>query len=97
MAAVNRLAWSAKVLHWFTGDKSFARAIVQIGVFVDPELPDVPMLSDLAKPKDKPLVAFMASAGAPLGRGLTLVQEGIATLRTAYDAMNADPAFAAEL
>ena len=80
MAAVNRLAWSAKVLHWFTGDKSFARAIVQIGVFVDPELPDVPMLSDLVKPKDKPLLSFMASAGGPLAAvwpfSARCVQEG---------------------
>jgi len=66
VAAVNWLAWSAKVPHWFTGNKSFARAIVQIGAFVDPDLPDVPMLSDLVKPKDKPLLAFMASAGGPL-------------------------------
>ena len=101
MAAVNWLAWSAKVLHWFTGDKSFARAIVQIGAFVDPDLPDVPMLSDLVKPKDKPLVAFMASARGPWPRSgpspPTVYKKVIATLRTAYDAMNADPAFAAEL
>ena len=100
MAAVNWLAWSAKVPHWFTGDKPFARAIVQVGAFTDPDLPDVPMLSDLVKPEDKPLVAFMSSAGA-LGRGLALPpgvdKKIITTLRKAYDGMNADKAFAAEL
>jgi len=99
VAAVNWLAWSAKVPHWFTGNKSFARAIVQIGAFVDPDLPDVPMLSGLVKPKDKPLVNFMASADG-LGRGQALspgvYKKVISTLPTAYDAMNADPASAAE-
>jgi len=100
MAAVNWLAWSAKVPHWFTGDKPFAKAIIQVGAFKDPDLPDVPMLSDLVKPEDRPLVAFMSSAGA-LGRGLAVPpgvpKKVIATLRKAYDAMNADPDFAAAL
>jgi len=100
VAAVNWLAWSAKVPHWFTGDKPFTRAIVQISAFVDPDLLDFHMLSDLVKPEDKPLMAFMASAGG-LGRGLALppsvYKKAIATLRTSYDAMNADSAFAAEL
>ena len=100
MAAFNWLAWASKVPQWFTGDKPFARAIVQVGVFTDPNLPNVPMLGDLVKPKDKALVDFVASAGA-LGRGLTLPPgvdpRIVATLRKAYDGMNADKEFAAEL
>ena len=99
-ASFNWLAWASKVPHWFKGDKPFARAIVQVGAFTDPDLPDVPMLGDLVNEKDKPLVAFMSTAGA-LGRGLTLppgVDPRIVTiLRKAYDGMNTDKAFAAEL
>ena len=100
MAAFNWLAWASKVPHWFKGDKPFARAIVQVGAFTDPDLPNVPMLGDLVTAKDKPLVDFMSTAGA-LGRGLTLPPgvdpRIIATLRKAYTAMNSDKAFAAEL
>lgn len=100
MAAFNWLAWDSKVPHWFKGDQPFARAILQVGVFKDPDLPNVPMLTDLVKPEDRAVVDFVASAG-PLGRGLTLPpgvkKDVIATLRKAYSAMNADPAFAAEL
>ena len=100
MAAVNWLAWSAKVPHWFTGDKPFAKAIIQVGAFKDPDLPDVPLLSDLVKPEDRAVAAFTSSAGA-LGRGLTLPpgvnKQVITTLRKSYDGMNADPAFAAHL
>jgi tripartite-type tricarboxylate transporter receptor subunit TctC len=100
MAAFNWLAWDSKVPHWFKGDKPFARAVLQVGVFKDPALPDVPMLTELVKPADKAVVDFIASAG-PLGRGLTLPpgvrKDVIATMRKAYDGMNADPAFAAEL
>ena len=100
MAAFNWLLWDSKVPHWFKGDKPFARAIVQVGVFKDPDLPDVPMLTELVKPEDRAVVDFIASAG-PLGRGLTLPpgvrKDVIATMRKAYDGMNADPAFAAEL
>ena len=99
MGAFNWLDWASKVPHWFKGDKPFARAIVQVGVFKDPDLLDVPLLSDLIKPEDKAVVDFIASAG-PIGRGLTLPpgvrKDVIQTLRKAYSAMNADAAFAAE-
>lgn len=100
MAAFNWLAWDSKVPHWFKGEQPFARAILQVGVWRDPDLPNVPMLTELVKPEDKAVVDFIASAG-PLGRGLTLPPgvkgDVIATLRKAYSAMNKDAAFAAEL
>lgn len=100
MAAFNWLAWSSKVPHWFKGKKPFARAILQTGFFKDPDLPDVPMLIDLVAKKDRPLVGFLASAG-PIGRGLAyppgVKSATVETVRTAYNKMNADPKFAAEL
>jgi len=102
MAAFNWLAWASKVPHWFKGEKPFARAIAQIGIFRDPDLPKtVPMASELVSdPLDKKVVQFLGVAGL-LGRGLALppgVDMGtVKILRTAYNKMNADPAFAAEL
>ena len=102
MAAFNWLAWASKVPHWFEGDKPFARPIVQIGVFRDPDLPEsVPMISDLVTDEmDRKAVDFIKVLGL-LGRGLALPPgvdpETVKTLRSAFDKMNADPEFAAEL
>jgi len=106
MSSPNWLAWNSKVPHWFTGPrdggkgKPFAVAVLQNGFFKDPALPNVPMLTDLVSDKDKPLARFLASAG-PLGRGLALPpgvdKKIVAAARTAYNKMNADKAFAAEL
>jgi hypothetical protein len=99
-AAYNWLAWSSRVGHWFKGDKPFAKPFLQAGLSPDPDLPDVPLLGKLVKPADKPLVDFVSTNGS-LGRGL-IAPPGtpmamITTLRKAYDAMNADPAFKAGL
>lgn len=100
MAGFNWLAWASKVPHWFKGDKPFARPIVQIGFFVDPALPNVPKLGDVVDAKYKKAVAFLASSG-PLGRGLALPpgvpDKFVGPLRAAYDSMNADKTYAAEL
>ena len=101
-ASFNWLAWSSKVPQWVPGDKPFARAVLQVGIFRDPDLPaDVPMLGDLVSdPMDKAVVRFIAVAGL-LGRGLALPpgtpESAVATLRAAYDKMNADPGFSADL
>ena len=102
MAAFNWLAWASKVPHWFEGDKPFARPIIQIGVFRDPDLPkSVPMISDLVTDEmDRKAVDFIKVLGL-LGRGLALPPgvdpETVKVLRAAFDKMNADPEFAAEL
>ena len=100
MSAFNWLAWSSKVPHWFEGDKPFAKAFVQAGVWKDPDLQDVPMLEDVVPEEYKAGAKFLGTLG-PLGRGLALPPGVpnlvIGPLRTAYDKMNADPAFAAEL
>ena len=98
----NWLLYSSKVPHWFTGDKPFARAIVQLGVFLDPDVPkSVPLLSDLVNdPLDKAAIEFVSVAGL-LGRGLVVPpktsKSNIAMLRAAYDGMNSDADFKAEL
>lgn len=102
LSMYNWLAWSSSVPHWFAGDKPFARIVLQLGAFRDPDVPkDVPMMSELVtSDEDKKTVAFIASLGV-LGRGLALPPgvpaDVVKTLRASYDAMNADPAFAADL
>ena len=100
LTAPNWLAWSSKVPHWFVGKKPYAKPILQNGYFKDPNLPNVPMLTDLVKPEQKPLASFLASAGV-LGRGLVLPPGApkflVKPLRTAYDNMNADKRFLKEL
>jgi tripartite-type tricarboxylate transporter receptor subunit TctC len=100
LTAPNWLAWSSKVPHWFVGKTPFAKPILQNGYFKDPNLPNVPMLTDLVTPEQKPLASFLASAGV-LGRGLVLppgVPEYLVKpLRSAYDKMNADNKFLKEL
>ena len=101
-ASFNWLAWSSKVPQWFKGDKPFAKAVLQVGIFRDPDLPaDVPMLGDLVKDKmDKAVVNFIAVAGI-LGRGLALhpgaSDDAVKELQMAYDKMNADQGFASDL
>lgn len=100
MAGFNWLAWASKVPHWFRGSKPYAHPIVQIGHFLDPDLPGVPKLGDVVAPKYKKAVAFLASAG-PLGRGLALPpgapNKVVGPLRASYDDMNRDKAYVAEL
>lgn len=42
-SAFNWLFWKSKYERWFQGDKPFARAVLQLGHFKDPELPNVPI------------------------------------------------------
>lgn len=104
-ASFNWLAWSSKVPQWFKPDKDgkvFAKAVLQVGIFRDPDLPaSVPMLGDLVKDKmDKAVVNFIAVAGI-LGRGLALhpgaSKDAVKTLQMAYDKMNGDQTFASDL
>ncbi len=91
------LSWKSAKEKWFK--EGFAKAVLQIGVTKEKDLPDVPMLSDLVTGEDKKIVNFMASMG-PIGRGLVappgVPQDRIAFLRAAFDKTVADPAFAAD-
>jgi len=95
----NWLAWSSIVPHWFKEGKEFAVPIMQLGHFKDPDLPNVPMISDLVDPKYKAMIAFMATHGL-IGRGLAFppkVPKKLAKqLRTAFDKMVNSKAYKAE-
>ena len=98
----NWLAWNSKVPHWFKKDKDgkiFAKAIMQTGVYRDPDLPNVPMLKDVVADKYKPIVEFMAPLGI-IGRGLALPpgapKKLVEPLRAAFAKMVVDPAYIAD-
>ncbi len=99
-ASFNWLAWNSIVPHWFVKGREFATPILQVGHFNDPALPGVPMLKDLVKPEDRPIVEFLGAHGI-IGRSLAfppgVPKWLIKPMRAAYARMNADPTFAATL
>lgn len=98
-SAFNWLFWKSKYERWFQGDKPFAVAVLQLGHFKDPELPDVPMMKDVVDPKYKPVLQFIGSLGL-IGRGLAAPpgtpQGAIDVMRTAWEKMVKDPTFLAD-
>ena len=98
-SAFNWLFWKSKYENWFQGDTPYARAILQLGHVKDPELPNVPMMSDIVDPKYKPVLKFIGSLGL-IGRGLAAppgTPEGaIKVMQTAWEKMMKDPAFIAD-
>ncbi len=95
----NWLAWNSKVPQWFKKETEFAVALMQTGVFIDPDLPKVPMLKDHVSAKHKPIVEFMAALGI-IGRGLALPpgapKKLVKPLRAAFAKMVADPSYLAD-
>ena len=95
----NWLAWSSIVPHWFEKGKEFAVPLMQLGHFVDPDLPNVPMMINVVDDKYKAMIAFMATHGL-VGRSLALPpgvpKKLVNPLRTAFDKMVNDPAYKAE-
>jgi tripartite-type tricarboxylate transporter receptor subunit TctC len=98
-AAFNWLFWKSKYQRWFEGDKPFARAVLQLGHFKDPELPNVPMMKEVVDPKYKPVLQFIGSLGL-IGRGVAAPpgtpQGAINVMRTAWEKMIKDPTFHAD-
>ena len=92
--SVTWLAWKSAHEDWFKN--GFAKAMIQIGVEKEEDLPNVPMLSELVTGDDKKIVNFMATMG-PIGRGLTVPpgvpQDRIDFLRAAFAKAVADPNF----
>lgn len=85
--------------HWWDDSKHPTKgvAIIQVGFRKEPDLPNVPLASDLAKTKeDKQIVNFIASLG-PIGRGLAMPpgapKELTTALRKAFSATMKDPKF----
>jgi hypothetical protein len=79
--------------------KKLLLPLVQSGVDKEPELPNVPLITELpAKPEDKALLQFMARAatvGRPFATTPGVSAERVAALRAAFVAMVKDPEFIA--
>jgi tripartite-type tricarboxylate transporter receptor subunit TctC len=73
---------------------------VQIGLRREKELPDVPLLTDLARTDDeRQVLEFITKAmsvGRPIGVGPGVPMDRVNVLRKAFDATLADPEFIAE-
>jgi tripartite-type tricarboxylate transporter receptor subunit TctC len=83
----------------FVRDK-LVSILVQIGLSKEPMLPDVPLLSELARTADdKAVLEFLSkglAVGRPVGTTPGVPQERVAALRKAFDDTLTDPDFVAE-
>jgi tripartite-type tricarboxylate transporter receptor subunit TctC len=74
--------------------------IIQVGMQKEPDLPDVPLMRDLAKtPEEKQIVDFISRAvaiGRPIATTPGVPAERVAALRKAFDATLNDPQFLAD-
>jgi tripartite-type tricarboxylate transporter receptor subunit TctC len=81
-------------------EKKLIKPIVQIGMTKEPDLPDVPLMRDLANtPEHQQIVDFISrsvSVGRPIATTPGVPAERVAGLRKAFDATLADPEFLAE-
>ena len=81
-------------------EKNLIKPIVQIGMTKEADLPDVPLMRDLAKtPEQKQIIDFVSrsvSIGRPIATTPGVPTERVAALRKAFDDTLADPAFLAE-
>ena len=91
-------AWKATRPHWLAEKKIFH--LVQIALERHPELPDVPLMLELARsPKDREILRFL-SADTAISRAIVatpgIPPERVAALRKAFEATMKDPAFIAD-
>jgi tripartite-type tricarboxylate transporter receptor subunit TctC len=81
-------------------EKKWIKPIVQIGMAKESDLPDVPLMRDLAKtPEAKQIVDFISRSvaiGRPIATTPGVPPERVAALRRAFDATLKDTAFLAE-
>jgi tripartite-type tricarboxylate transporter receptor subunit TctC len=74
--------------------------LVQVGVRKEKDLPNVPLLTELAgTPEDKSILEFISkglAVGRPIGTTPGVPAERVAALREAFDATLIDPAFMAD-
>ena len=91
-------SWKTTHPDWLTGHK--INILVQIGLAKAPDLPDVPLLVDLAGNDEDRAILKLLSAPTTIGRPVFTAPgvppERIKALRDAFDAMVKDPAFLAE-
>ena len=91
------VSWKARHTDWIK--ERTIIPIVQVGLKREPELPDVPLMSELASTdEDRQVLEFMSS-GSQIGRALFappgVPADRIKALRTAFDMMIKDPEFIA--
>ena len=91
-------SWKSTRMDWITDKK--VNIIVQIGLKKEPDLPDVPLLVDLAKNEDDKAVLRLLSAPTTIGRPIFtspgVPEERVKALRAAFDATMKDPEFLAD-
>ncbi len=91
-------AWKATRPHWIAEKKIFH--LVQIGLERHPELPDVPLMFELARsPQDREVLRFL-SADTAISRAIVatpgIPADRVAALRRAFEATMKDPVFLAD-
>lgn len=93
-------AWKNAHLHWFQGSNSFAVGLVQSGFTRDPDLPNLPLISELVSEPDAKSAADLIATSSLIGRGLVLPpgvpNELVEPLRAAFWKTVNDPAFMAD-
>jgi hypothetical protein len=91
--------WITAVPQWFDKGKEFAVPLLQVGLAPDPDLPALPMLSDLVSKADRQIVDLFGIIGLT-GRSLALPpgvpDTYLQVYRTAFQKMMNDQEYAAE-
>ena len=91
-------SWKSTRMDWIKDKK--VNIIVQIGLTKAPDLPDVPLMMDLAKNPDDKAVLKLLSASTTIGRPLFtspgVPEERVKALRAAFEATMKDPEFLAD-
>ena len=89
------MSWKATRPDWLTEKK--INILVQIGLNKAPDLPNVPLLTDLAKNEEDRAVLKLLSASAAVGRPIFTTPDAppdrVKALRDAFNRMVKDPAF----
>ena len=97
--ATNPWASYVSVTPHYVNEKKL-NILVQTGTKKDKDLPDVPLLRDLAKtPEQRAILDYISKAvavGRPVGTTPGVPADRVAALRKAFDATLTDPAFVAE-
>jgi len=90
-------SWKSQHMDWIKAKQ--ITILVQIGLTKDKELPDVPLLMDLATAPDDRAALKLLSAPTAIGRPIFTTpgvpQERVEALRAAFNATMQDPAFLA--
>jgi tripartite-type tricarboxylate transporter receptor subunit TctC len=91
-------SWKSTRMDWIKDKK--INLLVQIGLTKAPDLPDVPLMMDLAKNPDDKAVLKLLSASTTIGRPLFtspgVPEERVKALRAAFEATMKDPEFLAD-